>query len=309
MSVPRRIVPGRVYMVTRRCTQRQFLLRPDRETTNAFIYCLALAAQRTEMDVLAFLAHSNHHHTIVVDTRGRMPEFLELFHKLVAKHQNALRGRWENFWASEATSVVELLGPDDILDKMAYALTNPVKDGLIDRAHHWPGASSLFAHLSDRPVAGRRPSRFFRKDGEMPECLTLRVERPPAFKHLRAEEWRALLDDRIRAIEASARDERLASGRRILGRAGVLRQRPADRPESHEARRQLNPRVASANKWARIEALQRNKAFLAAYRAARGLWKAGVAAIFPDGTYWLRKFAGVTVDEQDLTSSAPASPA
>jgi len=73
MSVPRRIVPGRVYMVTRRCTQRQFLLRPDRETTNAFIYCLAVAAQRTERDVLAFLAHSNHHHTIVVDTRGRCP--------------------------------------------------------------------------------------------------------------------------------------------------------------------------------------------------------------------------------------------
>jgi len=88
-SGPRRIVPGRVYMITRRCTQRQFLLRPDRETTNASIYCLALAAQRTAMHVPAFLAHSNHHHTVVVDTRGRMPEFLELFHKLVAKHQNA----------------------------------------------------------------------------------------------------------------------------------------------------------------------------------------------------------------------------
>jgi len=34
-----------VYIVTR--TQRQFLLRPDREATNAFICCLALAAQRT----------------------------------------------------------------------------------------------------------------------------------------------------------------------------------------------------------------------------------------------------------------------
>ena len=43
--------------------------------------------------VVAFLAHSNHHHTIVVDTDGRMPEFLEGFHKLLAKHQHALRGR------------------------------------------------------------------------------------------------------------------------------------------------------------------------------------------------------------------------
>ena len=57
--MPGRIVPGRVYMVTRRCTQRQLLLPLDRETTNAFIYCLALAAERTEMRVLALMAHSN----------------------------------------------------------------------------------------------------------------------------------------------------------------------------------------------------------------------------------------------------------
>jgi len=68
-----------------------------------------------------------------------MPEFLEWFYKMLAKHQNALRGRWENLWASEATSVVELVGPEVILSKMTYALTNPVKDGLIDRADQWPG--------------------------------------------------------------------------------------------------------------------------------------------------------------------------
>jgi triacylglycerol lipase len=33
-------------MITRRCTQRQFLLRPDPATNNAFVYCLAVAAQR-----------------------------------------------------------------------------------------------------------------------------------------------------------------------------------------------------------------------------------------------------------------------
>jgi putative transposase len=307
--MPRRIVPGRVYMVTRRCTQRQFLLRPDRETTNAFIYCLALAAQRTELRVIAFLAHSNHHHTIVVDTHGRMPEFLELFHKLVAKHQNALRGRWENFWASEATSVVELPGAEDILAKMTYALTNPVKDGLIDRADQWPGASSLFASLNDRPVSARRPSRFFRKDGVLPEWVTLEVERPPGFEHLGSVEWQALLADRIRAVETAARDERQAEGRRILGRAEVLKQRPTDRPQSHEARRQMSPRVASINKWARIEAIQRNKAFLAAYRAARDLWKAGVAALFPPGTYWLRRFAGVPVEEATVFAQVATPPA
>jgi REP element-mobilizing transposase RayT len=303
MSMPRRIVPGAVYMVTRRCTQRQFLLRPDRETTNAFIYCLALAAQRTQMRVLAFLAHSNHHHTIVVDERGRMPEFLESFHKLVAKHQNALRGRWENFWASEATSVVELVSPDDILAKIAYALTNPVKDGLIDRADQWPGATSIGATLYEREVVARRPSRFFRRDGDQPVSVTVKVDRPPSFSHLDPAEWRAMLSERIASIEAVARAERQAEGRRILGRAEVLKQRPTDRPQSCEARRRLSPRIASVNKWARTEAIQRNRAFLSAYRAARDLWKAGAVALFPAGTYWLRRFAGVPVEAVMLPAS------
>src|SRR5205814_7386997 len=142
----------------RRCTQRTFRLRPDSDTHHAFVYCLALAAQRTDVGVLFFLAMSNHYHADVLDRAGRLPEFLETFHKLLAKHQNVLRGRWENFWASEATSVVELVGTEDILAKMTYALTNPVKDGLIDRADQWPGASSLFANLDDRPVSARRPT-------------------------------------------------------------------------------------------------------------------------------------------------------
>ena len=296
MSLPRRIVAGGVYLVTRRCTQRQFLLRPDRETTNAFIYCLAFAAQRTQMQVLAFLAHSNHHHTVIVDTYGRMPEFLECFHRLVAKHQNALRGRWENFWASEATSVVELLDADDILAKITYALTNPVKDHLIERADQWPGATSLWANLDGRPLNAKRPSRFFRKDGDMPESLTLQCTRPSEFDHLPPADWRALLAERIRTVELAARAALEASGRHVLGRGQLMKQSPVERPQSPEERRNLNPRVASANKWARIEASQRNKAFLDTYRAARELWQAGIAAIFPAGTYWLKRFAGVPVE-------------
>ena len=45
MTLPREVIPERFYMVTRRCTQRLFLLRPDSETNNVFLYCLAEAAQ------------------------------------------------------------------------------------------------------------------------------------------------------------------------------------------------------------------------------------------------------------------------
>ncbi len=293
--MPRQIVPGRTYMVTRRCTQRQFLLRPDPDTNNAFVYCLAFAAKRTHMKVVAFLAHSNHHHTIVVDPDGRMPEFLETFHKLLAKHQNALRGRWENLWATEATSIVELADADAVLAKVTYALTNPVKDQLVERADQWPGASSLRANMDDRFLHAARPKKFFSNDGDMPETVVLSCVRPPGFEDLSADRWRALLAERIRALELEALKVRQTRGSRILGRAQVLRQRPTDRPRVPEPRRQLSPRVASLNKWARIEAVQRNKTFVAVYRTARKLWKAGHEAIFPVGTYWLRRFARVAV--------------
>ena len=152
------------------------------------------------------------------------------------------------------------------------------------------------ANLDGRPLAAHRPPRFFRKDGELPEVVTLRCVRAPGFEHLGHSEWRTLLGERIRGVEQAAAKQRHTEGRRILGRAEVLRQRPADRPVSREPRRQLAPRVASTNKWARVEALQRNKRFIATYRAARDLWQAGLDAVFPVGTYWLRRFAGVPVE-------------
>jgi hypothetical protein len=52
MSLPRQVLPGQFYMVTRRCTQRMFLLRPDAETNNALTYCLIEAAQRCQVEVI-----------------------------------------------------------------------------------------------------------------------------------------------------------------------------------------------------------------------------------------------------------------
>jgi hypothetical protein len=60
MSRPRQVLPGQFYLLTRRCTQRQFLLRPDEITNNAFVYCLGEAAQRFEIDILLPTAMSNH---------------------------------------------------------------------------------------------------------------------------------------------------------------------------------------------------------------------------------------------------------
>jgi hypothetical protein len=64
-----------------------------------------------------------------------------------------------------------------------------------------------------------------------------------------------------------------------------------------EPRRNLRPQVAGRNKWARIEALLRNRAFVLEYAMARDGWRNGIPVMFPPGTYWLRRFASVPVFE------------
>jgi putative transposase len=87
---PRQVLPNQFYLITRRCTQRQFLLRPDAATNNAFTYCLIEAAQRYGVDVVLPCALSNHYHAVIFDRSGRYPAFIEHFHKMFARSQNAL---------------------------------------------------------------------------------------------------------------------------------------------------------------------------------------------------------------------------
>jgi putative transposase len=222
VTLPRDVRPGRFYLVTRRCTQRVFLLRPYAATNNNVLYCLAIAAERSGVEVLLPCAMSNHYHAVVYDRHGNLPEFTEHFHKLLAKSQNALRGRWENLWASEQVCVVRLEGFDDVVAKLVYVATNPVKDGLVDKVHHWPGFHGLGALLADRPMTARRPAHFFRADGPMPASATLRLTVPRELGE--ADQVRAELRTRVAEAERALAEARERDGRRVVGRRAVLDQ-------------------------------------------------------------------------------------
>ena len=112
-----------------------------------------------------------------------------------------------------------------------------------------------------------------------------------------AAEVLAELRERVRAVEHELASDRLRTGRRVLGRRGVLAQSWRDHPATVEPRRNLRPRVATRSKWARIEALVRDRRFAVQYAAARERWKEGLAVVFPLGTYWLQRFASVAVLE------------
>ena len=290
MTEPRQFIPGTTYFITRRCTQRQFWLKPSALVSQIFLYCLAVAAAKTGVLVHAVCVMSNHYHLLVTDPDNRIADFYAWLHKYVAKAVNCSRGRWENLWSSEKTSVIPLGSANDVLGKLVYTLANPVQAQLVARGDRWPGVW-LFRPGSE---VVKRPAVYFRDDGTMPEDVTLRITQPPALDHLDPADYVGRVEERLfrreQKIAAKMADER----RSFLGVRGVMGQRAGGSPTSREPRRGLNPRVAARSKWQRIEAIQRSKLFLAEYHQARRRWKEGDREVlFPHGTYALRIHAGV----------------
>lgn len=294
MPAPRQILKNQFYMLTRTTTQRQFWLRPDPITTAIFIYCLAEAAARFKIDILLTMAEANHHHTICFDRHGRFPQFVEHFHKMVARCLNERWGRSENLWSSEEPCITRLIDYRSVLAKLAYAAANPVKDLLVQRAVQWPGANGYRALVTGRTLKARRPHHFFAANGTMPDEVELELVIPAILGP--RDEVIADLRERVERMERAMLRHRQRSGRTILGRARVLAQSPTESPRTPRPARALRPRFAG-HISVRVPALLAYRAFLEAHRAARLEWLATGTAVFPAGTYYLARIAPITVEQ------------
>lgn len=289
MSLPRRIRPGVTYLITRRCFGRHFFLRPSKKIKQIFKFCLAVAAERTGVIVHNFNCLSNHYHLVITDREGRLPEFMHWLNEYVAKCVNAELGHWESFWAPGSYSAVELVERADVIGGLLYVFTNPVSSSLVGSMREWPGAHSTPADMERPAEVVARPTGFFRENGPVPATAQLCLSMPPGLS-LSVDELEQLAAER----EQELRDKAKVENRRFLGRDRVLRQSPFDRPRTDEDRRSLNPRVAAKDKWRRIEALQRLKSFLSAYRQAWLRFAAGDRdVLFPFGTYGMVMRFGV----------------
>jgi hypothetical protein len=226
---------------------------------------------------------------VVTDPHARLPAFHQFLDALIARAVNALLGRWESFWAPNSYSAVKLVSPQDIVDKTAYVLANPVSAGLVRSGRLWPGLWSDPERIGASPVVVSRPRHFFAAKGALPEKLELELTVPPGFASPAEFRERVIAALREREKEAERRVRR-----DFLGAAKVLSQKPTGRPGSVEPRRNLNPRVAAGNTWSRIETLASMMEFVRAYRAALAARRAGESdVIFPAGTYLMRIAHGV----------------
>jgi len=308
MAQPRPVEPNKTYLITRRCSQRQFLLRPDGVLNGIFLYCFAVAAFLTGVRIHAICVLGNHLHAVVTDRKGRLPAFMHWVCLFTSKCVNVLHGRSEALWAPGPSNPVELSTADDILRYIVYTLTNPTRAGLVEDSSTWPG---LWLGPRSVPVVAWRPSLFFRRGGKAPEQMTLTIERPSAFAHLSDAEWAELVAEAVRQKQNELRLERAAEGRRCSGAEQVLATSPFAKPTTPAVVGRLRPLFAGPREWIK-QATRRLREFRAEYRRALLLFRAGLRdTFFPAGTYALRVYHGVNCHPSgpprllDGTSGAP----
>ena len=289
MTLPRCILSDRTYLVTRRCSERRYFLRPDPKITRIFEYLLGVACERYGILLHGYVCMSNHYHLVVTDAAGVLPDFLQYFNSLLARAVNCARGRWETFWGGDSYNAVDLLEAGDVLDKLVYTLANPVSAGLVGRASAWEGASSLSLHFGGRRVV-ERPSVFF--SDRMPEHAVLELRVPPTLGEMSGRQLHDELVRRIALVEA----ERRLHGRKPLGMRRVLAEDWGASPTTEAPRRELNPRFAGRCRETRVVALVAFKRWVDAYRSVRGRFLAGERDVeWPVGTYEMCRRLGCPV--------------
>jgi REP element-mobilizing transposase RayT len=286
MTAPRQFLPGKTYLITRRCSERRFFLRPSIETTRILRYVVAVLAERYGVVLHAYCALSNHVHIVLTDPDARLPDFQRDLGALVARAVNCALGRWEAFWERESYSAVLLETPEAVVEKIVYVLANPVAAGLVRRGSEWPGLWSDPMRIGAPGETVAKPKGFFREAGPLSATARLELRAPPGMGDA------GLIPELLGKLrrEEDAAAKRLGEERRsFTGVARVLAQKWWARPPSAAPRRGLNPRVAAKNAWKRIEALTKLVEFRTAYREALARWRMGMRDVeFPPGTWLMR---------------------
>ncbi|MEM6993688.1 MAG: hypothetical protein AAF721_24455 [Myxococcota bacterium] len=280
----------RTYLITRRCSDRRFFLRPCETTNQILMYLLGKAASRFQLQLHGWVVMSNHIHIVLTDIAGQLPDAMHWLMLQTSKGVGAEIGRWGGFWDNNRYSRVELLDRNSAISKLVYTLANPVSARLVRRAHRWPGATSAAFRFGETRTIPPPKTEYFSGD-KWQEPARLTVLPPPGMT---AADATAVVQRRVQRREtAVARLMRQQGGGRFLGEKRVLRQDPFDCPTSWEKRRGRNPTFASGDRWRRVEAAQRKRGWQAEYREALAAYRRGEPNVqFPAGTWAMVKLYG-----------------
>lgn len=295
MVTPTRFFPpGSLHLITRRTTQRKFLLRPDRAIVQNCLYLLGYQQERHGLGIHDLIFMSNHPHLLATDVSGdTIGPFMRDFNSLMARTTNSYRRRRENAWSSDKPNVVAIAPTaENVVDKWAYLRVNPVAAGLVSHCRKWPGARVPASRLGNWEVTIDQPVGFYDPNGSMPAKSTLRITTPDIWD-VSAEELRGLVARECNLREQELRDLFRRQKRKFLGVKAVLRQSPSSRPRGREKARRVVPVVACKEPLLRAKFLKWRRKRQERYdECRREMLEGKKEVVFPEGTWVLFFFYG-----------------
>ena len=306
----REIIPGALYLITRKTNDDLFYLRPGEGIEEVLLYLLLLKAKRYRLKIHGFIVMSNHVHLVVSDPIGQLPAFAREFFSESSKAVQDVLGIKCQIWASKRYAATELLDHDAAQRAIAYCHTNPTEAGLT-LPQDWPGLSSAHHPFGER-LEAQRPEGYFgsyrpeiveavleplpRVVGETREEETSEPGVPDATRFERCcQRLQNTVDRLVReSVERIQQRREQNSEDELLGKEEVLktsRLRRGNRPDTG-----ITPRFMSKDPKRRKRAIDRRKCFLSEHVIAKERYIGGEQQVwFPRGTYGYRELLEVKV--------------
>ena len=144
---PRWIKADSLYCQTQRTVDRQFLFKPDPVTRNIIGASAARALKTYPVKLYWLDVNINHEQTGIApledspESLTNVIRFKQTFHRIAAEEINRYLGR-EGAIFSTPSRDIECLDELSFEKQFYYSITNPVKDGLVERVAPWDGFSS-----------------------------------------------------------------------------------------------------------------------------------------------------------------------
>jgi REP element-mobilizing transposase RayT len=291
-----RFVPeGCLLEITCRTVQSRLLLRPSPNLNRIILGILGRAQRLYGLPIHAFVFMSNHYHLLVSPRSARqLAAFMAYLNANLAKEAGRLH-RWAHHLWSHRYHLLEVSPEEKAhVRRLRYILSHGCKEGLVDTPGEWPGVQCVAAMLEGEPLIGLWFDRTLeyeaRREGVVLGPLdfstpeTVHLDPLPCWAQLPSDVYRRRVADLIRQIVDDGARARRRSSLRSMGRDAILRQNPHARPR--QVKRGPSPACHAASKKWRRRLRESYAIFLAAYRRASDLLRAGdVSARFPTGCF------------------------
>ena len=311
VTAPRIVVANGTFAITRRTAFRKLFWTPsDPLVARGFLYALADAQQKHDVEVHHGILLPTHLHVTVTPRKDNLPEFMRHLHRESARFlQEYLLARGydapENVWDSRSAHTMRLLGPGAQLEWVLYEHLNAVAAGLVERASDYPGWTSDLGLLKGGLVGVTKAPLYYGKHKS--EELPVRYTAPPVLARAFDGDLDALvywMRRTVRDMEDAYRDERRAKGMGVVGAAKIKRTHPFAEPRTPRERRgRLVPTFKIGQLGDEDEARELRKhcagerrRFLSEHRESYLMWRGGERTVsFPAGEYGMRVFHGASV--------------